>query len=97
MNAAPDDGDFRIWFARLEAKLDVALAHQGAKLDDVERRIERMEQAPCPHDEEVKELKQQVRVLEGRPSISWRQILSSLGGTAALIVASLTILDRLYL
>ena len=96
MTPAPDDGDFRIWFARLEAKLDVALAHQGAKLDDMERRVERLESAPSASEAEVREIKTRVRALELRPSVSWRQVLTTLGGTAALIVSVLAILDRLY-
>lgn len=78
-----DEEDTRVTLARLEAKLDVALAQHTARLDrltdqgnDHERRLRAVEARPLP------------------PSVA--SMLAALMAVMTVLVAVVALLDRLY-
>lgn len=94
-----NDSPVLIMFTRLEAKLDVALAQHGAKLDqhgsdiaDHETRIRGVEARPiAPTDHETR-----LRTVESRPVITWRALMTAIGVCAAAIAALTPFVAKLY-
>lgn len=84
-----DLGDVRVWFARLEAKLDVALATHGARLEQHGRDISQLCHDVEGHDSRLREL-------ETRPVVSPKAVWTAIGTLAACVAVLLPVLDRLY-
>lgn len=77
-----DTGEVRVTLARLEGKLDAALAGQAAKVDEHARRLA--------------DLEPRVRLIEQTPTVSPRAMWAGLGTVAALVGVAAPFLDRLY-
>lgn len=99
----PSPADVRIWFARLEAKLDVALAQHGAKIEEHGRQIgelqahvSRLDDRPVATVEGLLDHEQRIRELAARPYVAPRHLWAALGASAAAIAAVSPFLDRLY-
>ena len=91
-----DTGDLRIAIARLEAKLDVALAQHGAAIEEHTRAItelqasvRRIQDRPIATPDAVIDHEQRLRVVEARPTVSPRSVWSAIGVLAA-VIATLT-------
>lgn len=78
----PESSSVPVMFARLEAKLDVALAQQGAAIDD--------------HDKAIDDHETRLRLVEARPTVSPRALWSAVAGAAGLFAALSPLLERLY-
>jgi hypothetical protein len=90
------------WAIRLEAKLDVALAQHGARLDEhakdireIATRIERIEDRPIATPEGMLDHESRLRAIEGTNYITGKALAAALLTTLSVAVAVLTILDRL--
>lgn len=81
----PDDGgsaSVLIALARLEGKVDAALATQGAQLAEHGRRLD---------DHEPR-----IRAVENRPTVTPTAMWTALGTLAAIVAALTPFLSRLY-
>lgn len=92
-----------VWAVRLEAKLDVALAQHGAKLDEhsrdltqLDNRVSDLEDAPKATPEAMLDHEQRIRGLEQRPVVSPKALMGILGGLAAAVAAATPYLQQLY-
>lgn len=77
----PEGTTLLIAVTRLEAKLDVALAQHGAKLET--------------HDAKLEDHEKRLRVQEARPSVSPRVLWTTISGALGLILASTPFIDRI--
>lgn len=79
------DGDERttliLWLARLEAKVDVALAQHGAAIEELKR---------ADADKETR-----IRFLEQLPRLSAKALWAAVATAAGLLLAGVPVLDRL--
>lgn len=97
--SGPDTDSVPITLARLEGKVDVALAQHGAKLAD--------------HDEDLRDHETRMRALEARPvvpqtvderlkavetksTVSWKQLWSVVGAVGGLLTALQPYLHSLH-
>jgi hypothetical protein len=71
-----------VMLSRLEAKLDVALAHQGAKLDS--------------HDATLDDHETRLRTVEARPTVSPRVLWATVASGVGVLAALFPILERFY-
>ena len=81
----PDDGgsvSVLVAIARLEGKVDAALAQQAARVDEHSRRLEDTEG--------------RLRLLESTPTVTPRAMWTALGTLAAIVAALTPFLSRLY-
>jgi hypothetical protein len=95
--------DVLISLARLEAKLDVALAQHGAKLDqltrcteDHEDRLRKVEDRPVVAAEDVLDHETRLRELERTPTVSPRTLWTVGIGAVGAVTALVPLLERLY-
>lgn len=79
----------RVVLARLEAKIDVALAHQTAKIDQHDREISALRDERKDHDKRI-------LVLERVSYVSPKQLAASLFAVIGALGALAPFLDRLY-
>lgn len=91
---AGDGGDdLRVMIARLEGKVDAALAGTGAVVAEHARRIDALEAQRSADDARL-------RAVEQRPTVSPRAMLAATAtavtATAALVTALAPFIDRLY-
>lgn len=92
--------------ARLEGKVDVALAQQSAilaehsrRLDDHEPRLRAVESRPeVPEavDVRLRALDARLRETESRPTVSPAKAMTGAGVIAGIVAAASPFLDRLY-
>lgn len=92
-----------VMFARLEAKLDVALAQHGAKIEQHGQEISelrtlyrKMEDRPIAQPEGLLDHEERIREIEKRPTVSPRQLWTTFATAAGLVIAFVPLLDRLY-
>jgi hypothetical protein len=78
-----------VMFARLEAKLDVALAQHGATLDKHAEDIAEVRKVQDDHEKRH-------RACETRTVITPKMFLGTLGGLAAVVAALTPFLDKIY-
>lgn len=78
-----------IMMARLEGKVDVALAQQGAKTDEHGRRLDALETQRDADDARL-------RAVEQKATVTPRAMLAALAAFAAIVAALTPFLDRLY-
>lgn len=76
--------------ARLEAKVDVALAQHGAKIDahaselgELRQRVQRVEDRPIASVEGVIDHEHRLRVVEARDTVTLRQLLAGVAAAVA--------------
>lgn len=98
-----DDVDIRIMLARFEAKLDVALAQHGAKLEqhgqeisELRTRVGKMEDLPRATPEAILDHESRLRNVEKTPTVSPKQLGGVVLGVLAALGAVAPFLDRLY-
>lgn len=84
-----DGTEIRVTLARFEAKLDVALAHHGAKLETHDRDIVSLRDG-------VKENDLRLLALERTPGVTPKQLGATVGVVAAVLGSLYPFLDRLY-
>ena len=97
----PEDSDTRVttMLIRLEAKLDVALAQHGAKLEthgqelvDHETRIRAVEGRPVvPADHEAR-----LQAIEKQPTVTPAKLWAVVLGAGGLLAALSPLIDRIY-
>ncbi|MEV1157742.1 hypothetical protein AB0J27_20320 [Micromonospora chokoriensis] len=75
--------------ARLEGKVDAALAQTGAKVDEHARRLDAIESQRDADDARL-------RAVEHRPTVSPGAALGGAAALAAIVAAVTPFLDRLY-
>lgn len=99
----PPEAAVQIWFARVEAKLDVALAQHGAKLDEHSRRIadveqiqRRAEERPTANPVDVADHEARLRVVEQRPAVSPRAMWAGAATIAGIVGAAVEALNALH-
>lgn len=102
-NDLPPEVAVQVFAARIEAKLDVALAQHGAKLDehgrrlaDVEIRVRAIESRPRVEPAEVDDLDGRLRAVESRPVVTPRAVWGAVATLGGIVGVALTIADRLY-
>lgn len=78
----PADVQVQVGFARLEAKLDVALAQHGAKLDE--------------HGRRIADTEERLRAVEARPVVSPRSVWAAVATLGGLAGVAFTFADHLY-
>lgn len=83
------DDDLRVMLARLEGKVDAALAGQGATVSEHGRRITESEARADAFDARL-------RAVEQRPTVSPRAMLAGLASVATVAAALTPFVDRLY-
>jgi hypothetical protein len=90
------------WAIRLEAKLDVALAQHGARLDEqakdireISVRLDKVEDRPVATPEGLLDHETRLRSIEGTNYITGRALAAALLTTLSIVVAVLAIFDRL--
>lgn len=95
------DAAVLVAFARLEAKVDVALAQHGARIEahasdiaDHERRIRSVEARPLAPD--LSGLDHRVRSLESRPTVSPRTLWAVVMGLVAALGTLGPVIARLF-
>lgn len=100
---AANESDIRVMLARFEAKLDVALAQHGAKIEqhgqeigELRSRVSRMEDLPRATPEGMLDHEQRLRQIEKTPVVSPRQLGVTVFGVLGAIGAVAPFLDRLY-
>ncbi len=81
--------EVNVAFARMEAKLDVALALHGAKLEQHTSQIDSLR-------EDANALEVRVRTVESTPTVSPRTLGAVVVGGAGVLGALFPFLDRLY-
>lgn len=91
-----------VTLARLEAKVDVALAQHGAKIEqhgselgELRQRVSRVEDRPIASVEGVIDHEHRLRVVEQRDTVTVRQLLAGLAATAGLCAALAPVVARL--
>lgn len=94
--------ELRVTMARLEGKLDVALAQHGAKLEqhskelvDLRRDVSRIEDAPAPTVETQADHEQRIRAVESKSTVSPAGLTGALVTTFTIAGAVIAIIDRL--
>lgn len=85
---APPDAATLVGFARLEAKLDVALAHQGAAIESQGARITSQEAVGADHESRL-------RRLEERRTIEPKELWGAVVGAAGLVLTVVTLWNAL--
>jgi hypothetical protein len=97
------DTEIRVMFARFEAKLDVAIAQHGAKLEQhsadigqLRERVKHVEDLPRVSPETVTDHEARIRTVEKNPTVSPRQLGAAVFGVFGVIGALAPFLDRLY-
>jgi len=95
--------EIQVMFARLEAKLDVALAQHGAKIEqhgqeisELRTLLRKMEDRPVAQPEGLLDHEQRLRVMEGRPFVSPRQLWATFASAAGIAIATMPLIDRIY-
>jgi hypothetical protein len=92
--------EVQIAFARMEAKLDVALAQHGAKLEQHGAAIETLREEHkdnvIKHDVDVSKLDVRIRTIENTPTVSPKALGAVVVGGAGVLGALFPFLDRLY-
>ncbi|MFI7069541.1 hypothetical protein [Micromonospora sediminicola] len=99
----PPEVAVQVWTARIEAKLDVALAQHGAKLDEHGRRLDEsdkrlraVEDRACVDPADVIDHEARLRVQEQRPYVTPASVWKAAGTIGALVGLALTVADKLY-
>jgi len=97
------DSATHVMLARLEAKVDVALAQHGAQVEShaqqlarLEAKVGKIEDRPVAAPEGIIDHEYRLRELEARPYISPRQLGAWIVGTSATVAAVAPFLERLY-
>lgn len=92
-----------VTLARLEAKVDVALAQHGAKIEqhgseigELRQRVARVEDRPIASVDGVIDHEHRLRVVEQRPTVSPRQLGAALATGLGLLLAAVPFVDRIY-
>ena len=80
--SGPDTDSVPVMLARLEGKVDVALAQQGAKLDG--------------HAAEIADHESRLRAVEAKPTVSPRTLWTVIGSVIAAFATISPLLERLY-
>lgn len=100
--SSTDSTALLIAVTRLEAKIDVALAQQRAKIDahdsdlvDHEARIRAVEGRPSPA-QELRDHEARLRAVEARPSVAPKALWLTVSSALGLALASYPFLDRLF-
>lgn len=99
----PDDVEIRVMLARFEAKLDVALAQHGAKLEqhgqqigEALTRISRIEDRPIATPEAILDHESRLRAVEKQPTVSPKQLGATVLAVLGALGALAPFLDRFY-
>lgn len=98
-DGTPDGTNERlaVTLARLEGKVDVALAQHGASIAAHDREIIDHETRLRAVEGKVPErAEDRLRAVEGRSSVSWKQLWAAVASVAALIAGLSPLLERLY-
>lgn len=78
----PDDESLQVTLARLEGKVDAALAHQGARVD--------------AHADDIADHEARLRVQEARRTVSplqlWTAFVSAVGAASAVVILIATLI-----
>ena len=98
--AADDRAEIRVQLARFEAKLDVAIAQHGAKLDEHDRAIadlrDERKAVVSRLDAQDGALDSRVRELEKMPTVTQKQLAAVAAGVVGVVGALSPLLERLY-
>lgn len=93
-------GDVAVAFARIEAKIDVALAQHGAKLEQHGSEIAGLREdhkaGLLRHDADVRELETRVSLIERTPTVSPRTLGAVVVGAAGVLGALFPFMEKLY-
>lgn len=99
----PPEVAVQVWTARIEAKLDVALAQHGAKLDEharrldeTDKRVRSVEERQCVDPADVTDHEARLRVIEQRPAVTPASVWKAVGTVGGLVAVALTVADKLY-
>lgn len=88
------------WAIRLEAKVDIALAHHGTRLDSIETAVAdlRRDTKDVIEKKEVAHhaIEQRLLTLERQPTVTPRQLGATVLGVIGAVGALAPFLDRLY-
>jgi hypothetical protein len=79
-----------VQLARMEGKIDAAVAAHGTKIEELARRQDKAD------NDILKDIQPRLRAVEARPSVSPRALLAGLASVAAIIAALTPFLDKLY-
>lgn len=71
-----------VMIARLEGKVDAALAQQGAVIAN--------------HDDDIKDHEKRLRAVEDRSTVTWKQLWAAVGSAAAVFAALSSLIQELY-
>lgn len=98
-----EETEIRVMLARFEAKLDVALAQHGAKLEqhgqeigEIRARVVKMEDAEKASPAQVEDLERRTRFLERTPTVSPKQLGAAFVAAVGVIATVSPLLERLY-
>lgn len=93
----------QVMFARLEAKLDVALAQHGAKLEqhgqeiaELRATVRKVEDRPVASPDGMVDHEQRLRQIEATPTVSPRALWTALASGAGVIAALSPFIQKLY-
>lgn len=94
----PDTNErLAVTLARLEGKVDVALAQHGASIAAHDREIIDHETRIRAVEAKVPDrLNDRLQAVEGRSTVTWKQLWAAVGSAAAAIAALSPLLERLY-
>lgn len=96
-DAAGPDTAVQVILARLEGKVDAALARQTAQLEGHDREIADHETRIRTVEAKVPENAQErLQAVESRSAVSWKQLWSVVGGIAAVMTALQPYLNSLH-
>jgi ferric-dicitrate binding protein FerR (iron transport regulator) len=94
--------DLRIDIARLEAKLDVALAQHGATLDEHTRAItelqasvRRIQDRPIATPDAIIDHEHRLRAVEARPTVTPKAVWTAVGVLAAVVATATQLIGTL--
>lgn len=90
------------WAIRLEAKLDVAIAQHGARLDEHQRdltefrtRLDKIEDRPMVTPEGLLDHEERLRKIESASYVTVKGFAASMLTVLSIAVALLSVLDRI--
>lgn len=90
------EANLLVAFTRMETKVDVVLTQHGAKLEDHETRLRKVEDRPHIDPTKLAVVEERVAEIAARPALSPRALWAGLIGASGVIIAALTFIDKLY-
>jgi len=90
------DASLLVAFTRMETKVDVVLTQHGAKLEDHETRLRRVEDRRVADPNRVDSIERELDEVAARPTVSPRALWTGLVGASGVVIGALTFVDKLY-